>query len=774
SLTLANITAAQTGSYYLVVTTAAGSTQSASAFVGIVTPYTFTVQPIAQSAATGSTVVLSAVATGFPAPSSYQWYKNNVAVSGATSNTLTLVNVQPSDAGNYTVNVIGTAGVAASNSALLTVTAAVLAAPSFTQQPASVWVAPGSNPTFTAAVSGTPAPTLQWCKNGVPIPGATNVTLSLSNVQSADAGAYTVVATSSAGTVTSAAATLTVSTSTNAPVFSLDLISPTVAAGGTVTFTVAVVGTPTPTLQWFKNGVAIVGATNSTLKLSNLQSADAGVYTVVATNLAGTITSGPGTLTVWVPTNSPIFSLNPDSQTVTAGSTVTFTVAVSGTPSPTLQWYKNGVAITGATGATLTLSNVQPADAATYTVVATNSLGTATSGSATLVLGTATGPVVMAQPASHMMAVGSTVILSVDASGTVTPGSLLRGHGIKPAAISDDPLTYQWKKNGAAIAGATSSQLRLTNLQAYDAGGYRVTISNAAGSVTSNPATLDVVATGTPGRIINLSVRTVSGPGEDTLIMGFVVGGANTAGTKQLLIRGIGPTLANFGVPSAMVDSQLEVLAQGQAIPLASNDNWAGDSVVTTLASATGAFMLPDPASKDAALTTSLARGIYSAKVGGVQQTTGTVLAEIYDGAPANFAASSPRLINVSARARMANDNPLIAGFVIGGSTAKTVMIRAVGPFLSSFFGSAAMSDPKLELYVRELGADRLVVTNDNWGGASLTTAVGNSVGAFTLPEAASKDAVLLLTLEPGIYSAKVTGVAGASGIVLIEVYELP
>jgi hypothetical protein len=186
-----------------------------------------------------------------------------------------------------------------------------------------------------------------------------------------------------------------------------------------------------------------------------------------------------------------------------------------------------------------------------------------------------------------------------------------------------------------------------------------------------------------------------------------------------------------------------------------------------------GAFALPTGTSKDAALVTTLAGGVYSAKVFGANSTTGTVLAEVYDANPAVYSPTTPRLVNLSARVPMANDNPLIAGFVIGGSTAKTLMIRAIGPFLSQFFGAAAMSDPQLELY-SSASSTVPQLTNDNWGGSALITSTGSSVGAFSLTDLASKDAVLLVTLDPGVYSAKVTGVNNASGITLVEIYEIP
>ena len=713
-----------------------------------------TTQPSNQTVTTGGTANFTVAASGSPTPT-YQWAKGGVNISGATSATLTLSNVQAGDAGTYTAVATNSAGSATSTGAVLTVSASAVA-PAITTQPSNQTVTTGGTASFTVAASGSPTPTYQWAKGGVNISGATSATLTLSNVQAGDAGTYTAVATNSAGSATSTGAVLTVSASAVAPAIATQPSSQIVTAGATVTMTVAVTGSPTPTVQWKKDGTDLSGMTGTTLTLPSAQASDAGAYTAVATNSAGTATSATATLTVTVPvtTTAPAITTQPSSQTVTAGGTATLTVAASGSPTPTIQWTKNGLAITGATSPTLTLVNVQAADAATYAAVATNSAGTATSNGAVLTVAASSAPTILTQPQGHTVATGHSVVFGVEVSG--------------------GGLSYQWKKGGVAISGATGSQLLLSRTQASDAGSYAVTATNSFGAVTSNAATLTVATSNDPGRLVNVSVRTVSGTGADVLIMGFVTGGSGTSGTKQLLIRGIGPTLAGFGVPNVMLDPTLQIIPSGATLPTVSNDNWLGNATVLSVANAVGAFALPDMASKDAALVTSLSVGAFSAKVSGNSNTTGSVLAEIYDATPSVYSATAPRLMNVSARAPMTNDNPLIAGFVIGGSTAKTVMIRAIGPTLGTYGVGSALADPQLDLYVRLAGADHLMLANDNWGGAALLTSTGNAVGAFGLPDGASKDAVLLVTLDPGVYCAKVSGVNNTAGIALVEVYEIP
>lgn len=256
-------------------------------------------------------------------------------------------------------------------------------APAITTQPLSQTVVAGTTAILTVVASGSPAPTYQWQKDGVDILGATLATLTLTNVSTAQAGSYTVVATNSAGTATSNAAMLTV----NAPVppaITTQPASQTIDSGTPASFAVVATGVPAPTFQWQKDGAPISGATDASFALPNVQGTDAGSYTVVATNFAGSVTSNPALLTVNVVLTPPAITTQPASQTVNAGGTAAFSVVITGSPLPAYQWRKNAVDIPGATGATLTLTNVGAGDDASYTVVVTNDAGTVTSAPAVL------------------------------------------------------------------------------------------------------------------------------------------------------------------------------------------------------------------------------------------------------------------------------------------------------------------------------------------------------------------------------------------------------
>ena len=251
--------------------------------------------------------------------------------------------------------------------------------PSISTQPAGQSAPLGSNVSFTVAASGTSPFNFQWKKNGGDIAGANSDTLSLSNVQDADAATYTVVVSNAAGSATSVGAALAVITP---PSIGLQPEPQTVNAGATANFFVSANGTAPLDFQWKKDGSDIPGATSSSLAVSNAQDGDAGSYTVVISNGAGSVTSEPVALTVThiVP---PTITTQPASQTKNVGEGVTFTVVAGGT-APFYQWQKNGSDIAGAMSASLTLSNVQLSDAGDYSVEVSNDAGIATSDPATL------------------------------------------------------------------------------------------------------------------------------------------------------------------------------------------------------------------------------------------------------------------------------------------------------------------------------------------------------------------------------------------------------
>ncbi len=360
-------------------------------------------------------------------------------------------------------------------------------------------------------------------------------------------------------------------------------------------------------------------------------------------------------------------------------------------------------------------------------------------------VGPAAAPRITAPPVSVGATAGGTATFTVTAAGTL-------------------PLAYQWRRDGTTLPGATTPSLTLANVQAAQAGAYTVVVTNALGSVTSEPATLLLGTNADPGRIVNMSIRSNAGTGDRTLIVGVGLGGADTTGPKAVLFRAVGPTLAAFGVTGALADTVMTIF-QGST-PFAQNDDWAGGFDFR----AVGAFEFAGAPPRDSAFYSSaIASDTYSIQIAGKNNATGVALAEIYDSTPtAAYTRSTPRLVNVSARTEVGTgDNILIAGFVVGGTTPVRVLVRAVGPTLGAFGVGGTLADPRLEI----LRGTTRVAQNDDWLAADADTF--GSVGAFPL-NPGSRDAALVTTLVRGSYTVEISGVAGTTGVALVEVYELP
>ncbi|MDO8545551.1 MAG: NHL repeat-containing protein [Opitutaceae bacterium] len=296
------------------------------------------------------------------------------------------------------------------------------------------------------------------------------------------------------------------------------------------------------------------------------------------------------------------------------------------------------------------------------------------------------------------------------------------------------------------------------NLYITDGDNHSVTKATFVGPPPPPPV-------GEPGaaRLINVSVRTFVGTGDSTVAVGF---GLSGTGSKQLLIRGVGPTLAVFNV-SGQLDNPVLSLFNSSSVMMNSNSGWGGGAALTSAFSSVGAFALPAN-SVDTALFQSLPAGTtYSALISGANSTTGIALAEVYDADPGTPAT---RLTNVSARAFSGTGlSALTAGFVIAGTGTETLLIRGIGPALTQFGVGGALAAPQLTLFN---SAGQVIGNNAGWGGGSVLTAAFAQVGAFPLP-AFSADSALLVTLPAGLYTVQVSGANASTGIALIEVYEM-
>ncbi|MEY4089244.1 MAG: hypothetical protein RJB55_1515 [Verrucomicrobiota bacterium] len=534
-----------------------------------------------------------------------------------------------------------------------------------------------------------------------------------------------------------------------APRITLALVDQSPVEGDAVDFAVGVSGTAPFTYQWRRNGL-VQGVSTAAWTLSNVAVVSSGVWSVTVTNSRGSVTSSMN-LNVTARPVAPAITRQPASVDARPGQSVSFSVTATGSTPRLYEWRRNGVSLGPATYSdTLTLTEVQAGDAGTYSVEVSNTGGRAASAEALLTVTARSVPVFSASPRSQSVSPGSTVVFQAAAAGDPAPN-------------------FQWRREGIPIPGATAPLLVLRGVGTAEAGSYSCVAANAVGSVTSAAATLTLSASSDTGRLINLSILTAVDPDDPEFTVGTVIGGDRTSGDKPLLVRAIGPGLAQFGIPPAqtLADPRLELIG---AVPLASNDDWsaaAGD-----VFGRVGAFALAN-GSRDAALfQPALARGAYTVRVGGAAPSMGSVLAEMFDATASSAAGpTTPRLINVSVRKRVAAGDLLTAGFVLGGVTARTVLVRAMGPSLTQFgiAASDVMADPRLELF----SAGTRIAGNDNWGGDPQLAAVGTGVGAFAPRGPTTTDAILLITLAPGNYTAQATGGSGA-GQVVVEVYEVP
>jgi hypothetical protein len=349
-------------------------------------------------------------------------------------------------------------------------------APVISAQPASVTVAAGNTATFTVTASGDGL-TYQWLRDGSPISGATQASYTTAATVAADDNAmFTVTISDAVGQVTSMAATLRVDWVR----IDVQPHSAIVQEDFGVTLSVDAVASGTLSYQWRKDGANLAGANTANLPLAHIAASDAGSYDCVITSQLDSITVTVTSAAATIQTNAPpTITTNPADVTAVVGDTVSFSVSATGTGTLSYQWRKDGADLGGANGAMLTLMGVAASDAGQYDCVVSNSIGPsslpAVSTAATLTINAA--PVITAQPSSTVAAVGSTAHFTVTATASGT-------------------LSYQWRKGGTNLSGATAAQLDVPVSGASDGGSFDCvvasTLNGTVASTTSAAATLTV------------------------------------------------------------------------------------------------------------------------------------------------------------------------------------------------------------------------------------------------------------------------------------------
>ena len=380
-------------------------------------------------------------------------------------------------------------------------------------------------------------------------------------------------------------------------------------------------------------------------------------------------------------------------------------------------------------------------------------------------------PQIVAQPQGATLQTGDRFTLSVGVAGS-------------------GPFTYEWLFQAAGEASpdtfdvAKGPSYTIGAVQPIDSGRYSVLVRRNGVLVQSNAAELTVrpIPTTADTLLANISTRGVVGTGSNVLIAGLIVGGTTP---KTVLIRAAGPGLVDFGVTGALANPTLRLVRSSDQATVAENDDWeAGGNPAAIRAAETRLAAFPFRAgSRDAAMLVTLPPGNYTAVVSGVNNATGVALVEAYDADPDAPTARTRKLLNIATRGRVdAGENGLIAGFVVSGPGPRTFLIRAIGPTLAKapFNLSGALLDPFLQLFRGET----LLRETDDWdspgAGQEQLREASRRVRAFPMMEVRDSvlrtglDAAMLVTLPPGSYTAKVSGFEGATGIGLIEIYEMP
>jgi hypothetical protein len=245
-------------------------------------------------------------------------------------------------------------------------------------------------------------------------------------------------------------------------------------------------------------------------------------------------------------------------------------------------------------------------------------------------------------------------------------------------------------------------------------------------------------------------------PGDNAGIGGFIITGT---APKHVLLRAIGPSLAQLGVPNVLADPVLELHGPGGFVTI--NDNWRDDPVQQAAILATG---IPPTNNLESAIDATLNPGAYTAVVRGKNDTSGVALVEIYDLSQAVLA----KLANISTRALVGTgDNIVIAGFTLGGHNGNgRVVVRGLGPSLVALGMPNALADPTLEL--RD-GNGALLASNNNW--QDNPAQMAELMGAGLAPGNPLESAIAA-TLPPGLYTALLAGLNNGAGIGLVEVYD--
>jgi len=686
----------------------------------------------------------------------------NIAVGGIGENRNLFIIPAVGELGVATVTVTVSDGV---TDTVETLDVVVQAAPVIVSQPVNTEAIVGDITALDVEVSAYPAAKIQWLRNGQPIEGANSAELLFNQVSLEDAGAYSVEVFNELGGVSSNVVQLTVESLINIVESPVDVL---IEQEGTATLSVAASG-PGLTYQWYRGvsgdrGKPIEGATGPSYTTDTLTE-DTQYWVEIKTGgiAQGLETVESATIEVNVAPSRRFYfgSVSPDGGTFALmvredksavflsdfGSEPMEIVDLQISESGSFQYAdENGLVVMEGNADLESVSGFFNGSIYSFSGNRADDLGTTTDfdGFYTAVLpNTSDGQVlVIAGPDGQAF-----VSFGLGVSGASGEASI-DGQGVLTADLKGEyALALQLDDSVKGLKGSL-----LIGSDNYAVDGQRE----------------DVAAR---RLLVNTSMRGQVGAGSSTMIAGFVVSGG---GKTKVLIRGLGPELANRGVFNAIGDPQLSLYRLGETDPFATNDNWqeaANASEISISSQQVGASAL-SAGSLDAAMVLELPQGVYTAVVKNATGTDGTALVEVFDVSEATGDPKAATLANISMRGEVAWGNQVtVAGFAVTGDAPKRMLIRAMGSELEALGVSNALENPLLSIYQSTSEGSTFIAENDDWQeeGSVVTDAASRS-GAFDFGQN-SRSAAKVIWLDPGVYTAVVQSANSTRGVVLVEVY---
>jgi YVTN family beta-propeller protein len=354
--------------------------------------------------------------------------------------------------------------------------------------------------------------------------------------------------------------------------------------------------------------------------------------------------------------------------------------------------------------------------------------------------------------------IGAPAVLPLVSVAPVFTGSATLAGGLVGLAYSQSvsavggsgPLTYTLAGGTLPPGLALAPDGTISGTPTAD-GFYTFTLSASDGAGSGTRSYGLTVMASNPARQVGISTRMQVLTGDNVVIGGFAIGGAG--GTlKRVVIRARGPSLAAGGVANPMANPVLQLYSGSTLI--ASNDDWKS---APNAADIEASGFAPAYESESAIMVT-LDSGLYTAVVSGANNTTGVGIVEVFEVDHAEVP-----LVAISTRGFVqTGDNVMIGGFVISGNTPQTVVVRARGPSLAANGVPNPLQDPSLTLV-----GSGISITNDNWGSAPNAA----QIQASGFAPADARESAILVTLQPGAYTAIVSGAGGATGVGIVEVF---